>query len=216
MGKSSLIQGLWTDRVWNVDLLKNDQFLKYSKEPSLFRKEAQQKIKEGIKTIVIDEVQKLPALLDEVHSLIESSNTQFILTGSSARKLKRGGANLLAGRAVQRYLFPFTFNELREHFDLNHVLRLGSLPAIHELTDTESMDVLKTYTETYLKEEILSDGVARNIGSFSRFLDIAAAQCGEIVNYTNIGREAHVNARSVQSYYQILEDTLLGYFCILG
>ena len=211
-GKSSLIRTLWTENIWTIDLLKNDHFLKYSKTPEIFRKEAQEKIvREKIKTIVVDEIQKVPALLDEVHHLIESLSCQFILTGSSARKLKRSGANLLGGRAVQRQLFPFVYEEIKDQFDLKKNLKFGSLPGVYGHTEEEMIDILKTYTETYLKEEILAEGIARNIGGFSRFLDVAAAQCGELVNFTNIGREAQVSAKSIQSYYQILEDTLIGF-----
>lgn len=211
-GKSSLIQSHWTQDVWVVDLLKNENFIKYSKSPEIFRKEVQEKvIRNAVKTVVVDEIQKVPALLNEVHSLIESLSCQFILTGSSARKLRRGSANLLGGRAVQRYLFPFVYEEIKDQFDLNSILQFGSLPAIHEKSNEEKIDILKTYTDTYLREEIQAEGLVRNLGGFSRFLDMVAAQCGELINYTNMSREVQINAKSIQAYYQILEDTLVGF-----
>lgn len=213
-GKSTLIQSLWKENVWHIDLLRYEEFIKYSKTPDLFRREAIQKInREGIRTIFVDEIQRVPAILNEIHSLMESRETppcQFILTGSSARKLKRGGANLLAGRAVQRFLFPFTYQEIREEFDLETVLRFGSLPALYKKTEPEKIDILTAYSETYLKEEIQSEGLVRNLGGFSRFLEIAAAQSGELVDFTAMGREARLTARTVLSYYEILEDTLVG------
>jgi predicted AAA+ superfamily ATPase len=135
---------------------------------------------------------------------------QFILTGSSARKLKRGGGNLLAGRAVQRFLFPFVYEEVSSEFDLEKILRFGSLPAIYGKTDSEAIDILNSYTEIYLREEIQAEGLVRNLGGFSRFLDIAAAGSGESINFTDLAREAQLTARTVQSYYQILEETLVG------
>ncbi len=210
-GKTSLIEATFTKNVWTVDLLLNQFFLPYSKDPARFAREAIHQIeKKGVKTIVIDEVQKIPALLDEVQSLMRTHDIRFILTGSSARKLKKGGANLLAGRAVQRYLHPLTYAEIADEFDLERTLRLGSLPAIYGKSEEEAIDVIKTYAETYLREEIQSEGIVRNLGGFSRFLDIAAAESGEILNYSNVGREAQVNTKSIQSFYEILEDTLIG------
>ncbi len=211
-GKSTLIRHFWKQKIWTVDLLHGEEFLKYSKTPSIFRQEATHKIqKEGIQTIFIDEIQKVPALLEEVHSLSETFRScQFILTGSSARKLKASGVNLLAGRLVQRFLFPFVHEEIKSDFDLENILRFGSLPPVYDKPEEEKMDILKAYTQTYLKEEIQTEGLVRNLGGFSRFLDMAAAQCGESVNFTAIAREVQLPARSVQSYYEILEDTLVG------
>lgn len=211
-GKSTLIKSIWKEHIWQIDLLHHEEFIKYAKEPDLFRREAIQKInKEKIAAIFVDEIQRVPPILNEVHSLMESHSCQFILTGSSARKLKRGGANLLAGRAVQRFLFPFVYQEIQEEFDLEDVLRFGSLPAIYQKTEREKIDILTAYTETYLKEEIQAEGLVRNLGGFSRFLEIAAAQSGELVDFTALGREAQLTARTVQSYYEILEETLVGF-----
>lgn len=210
-GKSTLIQSIWKKNIWHIDLLHHEEFIKYAKEPDLFRKEAVQKIKkEKIVTIFVDEIQRVPLILNEVHSLMESLPCQFILTGSSARKLKRGGANLLAGRASQRFLFPFVYQEIPDEFDLEDVLRFGSLPAIYQKSKQEKIDTLTAYTETYLREEIQAEGLVRNLGGFSRFLEIAAAQSGELVDFTALGREAQLTTRTVQSYYEILEETLVG------
>ncbi len=211
-GKSTLIKECYQDRVWTINLLHADAHLKYAKAPESLRREAVNKIeKENVKTIFIDEIQKVPVLLDEVHALMETHPAcQFILTGSSARKLKRGASNLLAGRAVRRFLSPFTYQELGAGFDLEDVLTFGSLPAVYGKDDAGKADILKTYSQVYLKEEIHAEGIVRNLGGFSRFLDIAAAQSGDSINFTSLGRDARLPTRSVQSYYEILEDTLVG------
>ncbi len=210
-GKTTLIHSQFTKNIWTVDLLLTDNYFTYSKNPALFRQQAIEKIKnEGLKTIFIDEVQRIPNLLNEVHYLIQNFSCQFILTGSSARKLKRGGANLLAGRAVERRLFPFVYAEIKEQFKLDEVLRWGTLPPVLEKNTEEKKDFLSTYVHTYLKEEIQSEGIARNIGGFSKFLDMAASQSGELVSFSAIARECQLPVKTVQSYYEILEDTLVG------
>lgn len=207
-----MVKGRLRADAWEINLLHSDQFRKYLKAPELLRREASRKIeKEGIRTIFIDEIQRVPPLLDEIHALLEATpSCQFILTGSSARKLKRGGANLLAGRALQRFLHPLTHAEMAGDFLLDEVLRFGSLPSVHLKPESEKIDTLKAYSETYLKEEIQAEGLVRSLGGFSRFLDVAAAQCGEMVNFSDIGRQAQIPTRTVQSYYEILEDTLVG------
>ena len=210
-GKSTLARSLLGKASWSVDLLETDLFLRYARAPELFRREAEEKIsKQKVRTIFIDEVQRLPDLLNEVHLLIEKHRCQFILSGSSARKLRRGGANLLAGRAVERFLFPFVHAEIANSFDLEAALRFGTLPAIHGRAQSEQIDVLGTYANTYLLEEIQQEGLVRNLGGFSRFLDLASAQCGELVNFSAFGRECGLPTRTVQAYYDILEDTLIG------
>ncbi len=211
-GKSTLIRSLLPRESWEINLLHSEEFFKYSKEPQLLRLEAIHKIeREGVQTIFIDEAQRVPSLLDEVHALLELyPDCQFILTGSSARKLKHGAANLLAGRLVTRQLFPFTYGETVADFDLEEVLRYGSLPAICGQAPAEKIDILRSYAETYLREEIQAEGLVRRLGGFSRFLDVAAAQCGELVNFSDVGRQAALPTRTVQSYYEILEDTLIG------
>ncbi len=209
-GKSTLVNALFEKHTWKIDLLQSDQHLKYSKYPDLFRKEALEKIEQaGIKRVFIDEIQRIPALLNEIHHLIEKTGCQFLLTGSSARQLKRGGINLLAGRAVQRHLFPFVYSEIAETFDLSEVLRYGSLPGVYGRSPETMMDILRTYTETYLNQEVKFEGLVRNLGNFSRFLDLSASQSGELVSFTAMGRECQVPTRTVQSYYEILEDTLI-------
>jgi predicted AAA+ superfamily ATPase len=189
-GKSTLTRAALGPRSWSVDLLEHDVFLRFAREPRRFRQEAEEKIRSGVRTIFIDEVQKLPALLDEAHSLIESRGVRFLLTGSSARKLKRGGANLLAGRAAMRHLFPLTLPEIGEGFDLNRALRFGGLPKAVLSPDDAAIEFLSSCAQTYLREEIQAEALVRNLGSFARFLDIAAAQSGEILNVSAVARDA--------------------------
>jgi predicted AAA+ superfamily ATPase len=210
-GKSTLVGETLERDFWTVNLLLNEPFTRYSKYPELFRKEAVQKIEqERVKIIFVDEIQKVPVLLNEIQFLMDQKKIQFILTGSSARKLRRGGANLLGGRAVERFLFPFIYFEIKKKFRLDDILRFGSLPSVYGRSEQDKIDLLMTYTNTYLREEIQAEGIVRNLGGFSRFLDIAASQFGELVSFSNIGRECHLPTRTVQSYYEILEDTLIG------
>jgi uncharacterized protein len=212
-GKSTLVQSLYTKGVWKIDFLLTDIFLKYSKDPALFRREAEEKIAhEDINTIFVDEIQRVPVLLNEIHYLIEKySDCRFILTGSSARKLKRSGANLLAGRAVERFLFPFTFAETDSGFELDDALIYGTLPVVFGKNKDEKRDILEAYSHVYLREEIQQEGVVRNLGGFSRFLDVAAAQFGEQISFSAIARDCALPVRTVQSYYEILDDTLVGF-----
>lgn len=161
--------------------------------------------------VVIDEIQKIPALLDEVHRLIENKSWKFALCGSSARKLRRGGVNLLAGRAVTRSLDTFSFGELGQAFDIEFSLEWGLLPWIQMHRDNPT-DFLSAYVDTYLKEEIKEEGIVRSLPPFLRFLSIAGQLNGQMVNGQNIAREAGVARSSVDVYFSILEDTLLGHF----
>ena len=212
-GKTSLIRSKFGDDAWTVNLLHGEEYARYAKHPAQYRLDALEKIRTGdTRRFVLDEVQRIPELLNEVHALMEDHpDRQFILLGSSARKLKRGGANLLAGRAVQRLLFPFTLAELGEHFNLDDALRFGTLPPLLGLSDMDKQDTLKAYTETYLREEVQMEGLVRNLGGFYRFLEIAASASGELINFSNIARGCHLPVRTVQSYYEILEDTLIGF-----
>ncbi|MCX5795358.1 MAG: ATP-binding protein [Elusimicrobia bacterium] len=187
------------------NLLDNDTFLRLSRSHSIIREEctAQDSL------VVIDEVQKLPSLLDEVHLLIEERGIRFLLTGSSARKLRRGGVNLLGGRARIRQLHPLSFSELGKSFDLERAVNHGLLPSIY-LSDDPDED-LKTYVGTYLKEEIAAEGLTRNIPAFSRFLEVAALCNGKMVNFANIANDAQVARSTVQEYFHILKDTLLAH-----
>ncbi len=211
-GKSTFVKSLLTPKDLYFDLLPQRNFLNYAKNPGRIREEilAHLKIHDN-PLCVIDEIQKIPSLLDEVHELIESKGLRFILTGSSARKLRRGGANLLAGRAYTYRLFPLTFSEIGAHFDLDRALITGTLPVLWASPDEDRYEFLKSYTETYLKEEIAAEGLVREIGPFAQFLDIAGANDGETVNFNNIARECSISVKTVQQYYQILEDTFLAF-----
>jgi len=163
--------------------------------------------------IIIDEVQKVPALLEIVHKLIFEKKFKFALTGSSARKLKRGSANLLAGRAFIFNLFPLTYQELNDDFNLLDVLSFGSLPEIYKFTNTlDKKRFLKSYTQTYLKEEVIIEQIIRKLPPFRRFLDIVGHSCTEIINYSNIAKDVSTDPKTIQRYFEILEDTLLGFF----
>ncbi len=203
-GKSTLLKSLFPYSPF-FNFLSSDLFLKYSKRPSVFSEEVRA-IKDKSRPIIIDEIQKIPAILDEVHQLIEDGYL-FILTGSSARKLKRGGANLLGGRARERHLFPFTSFELKD-FKLEHVINFGSLPSIYFSDDPH--DDLTSYSGTYLKEEIQAEGLVRSLPYFSRFLEIAAVCNSEQINYAAIASDVGVSAKTIKSYFEILEDTLIG------
>lgn len=158
---------------------------------------------------VIDEVQKIPELLDEVHRLIEHEGQRFILTGSSARKLKRDGVNLLAGRAIRYHMHPLTIQELGSAFKLEHALTLGMLPATYTYADPAGY--LATYIDIYLREEVVQEGLTRNVSAFARFLEVASFSQGAIINSTEIAREVGVNRQMIQSYFGILEDLLLAH-----
>lgn len=211
-GKSTFVKSLITGKDLYIDLLPQRNFLNYAKNPGRVREEILAHLKRNDNPLcIIDEIQKIPALLDEVHELIESKRIRFILTGSSARKLRRGGANLLAGRAYTYYLFPLTFTEIGDRFDLDKALSIGTLPVLWGSRKEDPYEFLRSYTETYLKEEVAAEGLVRNIGPFAQFLDIAAANDGETVNFNNIARECAVSVKTVQQYYQILEDTFLAF-----
>ncbi|MBI4412590.1 MAG: ATP-binding protein [Deltaproteobacteria bacterium] len=187
-----------------LDLLQTDTFAEYASRPSLLR---ERHIKhQGL--LVIDEIQKIPALLDEVHWLIENSGVDFLLTGSSARKLRRGHANLLGGRAWTRQMRPLSYCEV-EGFDLEEVMISGLLPP-HYLS-ANPLEELRAYINDYLKEEIASEALVKNIPSFSEFLRVAALTTSELLNYANVAREAGVASKVVRNYFDILEDTYLGF-----
>ncbi len=163
--------------------------------------------------VILDEIQKVPKLLDEVHRLIEETGKIFVLTGSSARKLKRGAANLLAGRAFVYYLFSLTCFELKERFNLHNALHWGTLPKIFVYEeDAEKEEYLRAYTSTYLKEEILDEQLVRKLPAFRRFLEVAAQCNGKVINYANIARDVGVDDKTIKEYFVILEDTLIGFF----
>ncbi len=214
-GKSYYIKSLNLPKLWSVNLLLSRSYLKYSKNPSLFRDEALHQIqKNGVETIFVDEIQKLPILLDEVHQLIEETSCRFILTGSSARKLKRGSANLLAGRALLKRLYPLIYPEIKESLNvhlIDELLQFGSVAGIYQKPAQSRASFLRSYINTYLKEEIQMEGLTRGLPSFSHFLDVAAQTFGETLNYSKIGRDCSQNANTTRNYFEILEDTLIGY-----
>lgn len=187
-----------------LDLLKTDTFAEYAARPALLRERYQNA--KGL--IVIDEVQKIPALLDEVHWLIENRGLSFLLTGSSARKLRKGHANLLAGRAWRKTLAPLSCLEV-DAFDWDHVMFSGLLPP-HYLS-TQPLEDLRGYVADYLKEEIAAEALTQNIPAFSEFLRVAAITSSELINYLNIARETGVSHKVVRTYFDILEDTYLGF-----
>ncbi len=163
--------------------------------------------------VIIDEIQKVPRLLDIVQQLMRKTHLYFIMTGSSARKLKHGGANLLAGRAFVYHLFPFTSIELGSAFNLDAALRWGTLPEIFTFqNDEEKQEFLHAYAHTYLKEEIWGEHLIRGLDPFRRFLEVAAQGNGKIINFSNIARDVGVTDKTISSYFSILEDTLIGFF----
>jgi len=203
-GKSFLIRHtLRSAPIYN--LLDPDVFLKLSYSPGRLKEELGPKDR----FVVIDEIQKLPALLDLVHLLIEERGIRFLLTGSSARKLRRGGFNLLGGRVIEKHLHPFSFIELGREFNLSRALNNGLLPPIY-LSDLPDED-LNAYVGTFLKEEIAAEGLTRNIPAFSRFLEVAALCNGQIINYAKIANDAQVARSTVQEYFGILRDTLIAH-----
>jgi predicted AAA+ superfamily ATPase len=162
--------------------------------------------------IVIDEIQKVPALLDVVQRLMKDKEKIFILSGSSTRKLKADGANLLAGRAFVYHLYPFSYLELGEKFDLDAVLHWGTLPEIYQCHDDEQRrEFLMAYAHTYLKEEVLAEQLVRDLAPFRKFIEVAAQCNGKIINYSNIARDVGVDDKTVKTYFGILEDTLVGF-----
>jgi uncharacterized protein len=211
-GKSTLLGELLKSDDLLINLLPETSYLSYAREPGLFRRQVLAHVKKSPNAMVaVDEVQRLPDLLNEVHDLIETQKIRFVLTGSSARKLKHGASNLLAGRAFTLRLFPLSANELGQAFDLERALCVGTLPLLWAQPEIDSRQFLKSYTDTYLREEIQAEGIVRNIGPFAQFLDIAALNDGELVNYTAIARDCGVSSKTVQSYYQILEDSFVTY-----
>lgn len=210
-GKKTLVNSIFSENIFKVNLLFSEQFLKYSKNPDLLIREVEWKLKnEAIKYVLIDEIQKVPSLLNSVQFIIDTFKIPVILTGSSARKLKRGMANLLGGRALQRFLYPFNWEEIKDTYMLEDVLSYGTLPPVVTAPENYRTDILVSYAETYIREEIQAEGIIRNVGSFSRFLDMAAAQFGEQLNYSEVARECQLPVMTVKSYYEILEDTLIG------
>ena len=205
-GKSTLLQTLFPKAVY-FDLLKADVFTELKLHPSILRQRVL--ALPSTTVVILDEVQKIPDLLDEVHWLMVNHGTHFILCGSSARKLRRSGANLLGGRALSERLYPFVSAEIPD-FDLHHALNYGMLPR-HYLSKNPKRR-LKAYVGDYLQQEIIAEALARDLTSFTRFMSIAAVCNGEIVNYTNVASDCGVSAVTVKGYFSILEETMVGFY----
>ncbi len=214
-GKSTLLaQCFPSEETLFIDLLDPEQEERLARNPA----ELQQRIAalaSGVRRVVIDEVQRQPKLLDQVHRLIETTDLQYVLTGSSSRKLRRGSANMLAGRAFVHALFPFTARELGKEFDLMGALTWGTLPRMSHLKeDEERAQFLRAYALTYLREEIVMEQLVRKLDPFRLFLEVAAQSNGTIVNYSRIAQDTGVDSKSVQTYFEILEETLVGFHLV--
>jgi len=208
-GKSTLLKQLFPEAPM-YDLLLSTQYERLTRNPGIIREECLAKNLTGETQqdpIVIDEIQKIPQLLDEIHWLIENKGIRFILCGSSARKLIRSHSNLLGGRAIRYELFPLSWREIPE-FSLEKALNSGLLP--RHYNSQKPVRLMQSYIGDYLKEEILAESLTRNIPAFNRFLEIAALSNGEVLNYSNIASECGISSPSVKEYFQILEDTLIG------
>jgi predicted AAA+ superfamily ATPase len=206
VGKSTLCRALGPARY--VDLADEAEFLSYAKDPGRLRRELEAGPASGL--VVIDEVQRVPALLNTVQSIIDrrSNKLRFVLTGSSARKLRRGGANLLPGRIVLERLDPLTVLEAGRRLDLSRALRLGMLPGIF-WGDEEAADVLGAYAEIYLREEIQAEAATKNLGGYARFLDAIAAVSGQWLNYSKLASDVEIPKETVRRFIQLLDDTML-------
>lgn len=203
-GKTTLIKKRYKKALY-INLLDSKTLLKLAARPDRLNELVPQGFREFV---IIDEIQKVPELLNEVHRLIEEKKIKFILTGSSARKLRRGGHNLLAGRALRYDLHPLSAVELGNDFTLEFALKYGSLPAIFSESNPEKY--LYTYVKTYLQEEIIQEGLTRNLSAFTRFLETASFSVGSQINFSAIAQETWIERKVVENYFSILEDLMLG------
>lgn len=202
-GKTTWLKTNFKDAIY-LDLLESELFNDFLAQPERL----EQFIPKGFKGwVILDEVQRVPALLYEVHRLIESQGFKFILTGSSARKLRQKEVNLLAGRALTDHLYPLTAAELKNDFSLSHSLKFGHLPSTFKEADPKRY--LESYVATYLKEEVQQEGLTRNLAAFSRFLESASFSQGQVMNLSEVARECSVHRKVVESYFTILEDLLI-------
>lgn len=205
-GKSTLLHTLYPEALW-IDLLKSEEYRRFTERPETLREIIAY---QNAGFAVIDEIQKVPPLLDEIHWLYENKGVHFALCGSSARKVKRGSANLLGGRGMRYELFGFNSRELGGKFELERILNNGYLPRIYFSDNPDKM--LDAYVSQYLKEEIAAEGLVRKLPAYSRFLQMAALSDCELVNYSTIARDTGVSSETIRGYFEILEDTLLGSF----
>lgn len=210
-GKSTLLKELFSDKMpLLVDLLLPSEYHRYDADPELLVRQTAQ-LTPG-SWVILDEVQRIPKLLDVVHHLIEERKLNFALTGSSARRLKHGAANMLGGRAYTYHLHPLTHAELSSQFDLVRALSYGTLPRVwYSNSDLERALSLETYALTYLEEEIWKEHLVRELAPFRSFLKVAAQMNGEILNFSSIARDVNVDDKTVREYFSILEDTLVGF-----
>jgi predicted AAA+ superfamily ATPase len=207
-GKTTLLRESYPEALW-IDLLKAEEYRRYLQNPELLRAElAADASARQVVHVVIDEVQKVPQLLDEVHWIHENRGMHFALCGSSARKVKRGQANLLGGRAVRYELYGLTGREIGRDFKLDRMLNHGYLPRMYE--SDRPRRLLNAYVADYLKEEVAAEGLVRHLPAFSEFLNVAALSDAELVNFSTIARDCGVSSHTIKGYFQILEDTLLG------
>jgi predicted AAA+ superfamily ATPase len=212
VGKSTLCKSLPLDH--SIDLADQTEYLSHAKDPSLLRRQMQGIIGHNLlRRVLIDEVQRLPTLLNTIQALLDAhpQQLQFFITGSSSRKLKRGRANLLPGRVLMETLFPLCYWEIAENFNHHQLLRcltIGCLPEVY-LQKTYGADLLQSYVETYLREEIQAEALTKDLGSYGRFLDLAAELSGSYLNYSKIASDTEINKVTIRRYFEILEETLL-------
>lgn len=211
-GKSTYLRTNFNQSLY-VDMLDNNLFFEFSRQPGHFSEYilAELKLNSSYKKypVIVDEIQRLPILLNEVHKLIENSSINFILCGSSARKLIRGGANLLGGRAIRIVMSPLCIKEIQD-FNILKYINSGGIPNHYILRNPKAR--IQAYVQNYMQEEILNEGLVRNLNSFYQFLDLVAISNGEEIKFSSIARDIGVDAKTVKEYYQILIDTLLGNF----
>lgn len=204
-GKTTWVKSKFTKALY-LDLLEAELFNDLLSNPQRLENFIPKNFNDWV---IIDEVQRIPELLNEIHRLIEKSKYKFVLTGSSARKIRRKGINLLAGRALSYNLYPLTAVELGNDFDLNHSLSYGQLPCVY--TEKDPKAYLESYVKTYLEEEIQQEGFTRNLGAFSRFLEAASFSQGAVLNISSVARDCSVERKVVENYFTILEDLLIAY-----
>ena len=204
-GKTTWVKKSFPDAVY-IDLLESRLFNELLADPQRLEDHIPDNFTDWV---IIDEVQKIPLILNEVHRLIENKGLRFILTGSSARKIRRKGQNLLAGRALTCSMYPLTAVELGKDFNLEHSLKYGSLPSVYKEEDPQAY--LESYIKTYLQEEVLQEGLTRNLSAFARFIEAASFSQGSVLNVSEISRECAVERKVVENYFSILEDLLIGF-----
>jgi uncharacterized protein len=210
-GKSYLIRENYKDSIY-IDLLESETYRRLLARPDRLEEYISVNRNNPDRHVIIDEVQRIPNLLNEVHRIIEKEKVNFILTGSSSRKLKRAQANLLAGRALKFNLYPLTLSELQPNIDFQKILKYGLLPSLYD--DEKDLDFrkyLESYVQVYLEEEIMQEGLTRNLDSFSRFLETTSFSQGQQLNVSNVAREASINRKVAESYFNILYDLLIAY-----